>query len=59
MAMVTDVAKGVRQDLSWVKVTRFELPSVTMPIPCLMGRCLLVAIIDRTKGIGKAISKRS
>ena len=37
---------------SRVVVTQAELPSVTMPILCLMGRCLLVAIIDMRKGIG-------
>jgi len=30
-------------------VTQPELPSAAMPIPCLMGRCLLVAIIDGTQ----------
>jgi len=53
MAIVTDVANGVRQvRRNWVKVTYPELPSVAMPISCLTGRCLLVATIDRTRGIG-------
>lgn len=51
MAMVAGVANGVRQE-NEVKVTRAELPPATLPIPCLMGRCLKVAIIDRIKGIG-------
>lgn len=38
-----------------VKVTQSELPDVPLPIPCLMGRCPKVAIIDGTNGIGRAI----
>jgi hypothetical protein len=55
MARVADVAYGVRLGLRLVQVTRPELPSATLPIPCLMGRCLLVAIIDVRKGIGSVI----